>query len=145
VSDDKSPEVGGLQNTATNLGASLGTALAGSVMIAVLTTSFIAGVEQNPNVPQSVKSKASVELAGGIPFVSDADLEKAMKNAGQSQELTKVAVDENRKARIDGLHAALAVLALLACVALFFTQRIPNTSLTAGAAELATPALAEGP
>ena len=145
VSDDKSPEVGGLQNTATNLGASLGTALAGSVMIAVLTTSFIAGIEQNPNVPQSVKSKASVELAGGIPFVSDTDLEKAMTNAGQSQEVTKAAVDENRKARIDGLHAALAVLALLACVALFFTQRIPSAALTAGAAEVATPALADGP
>src|SRR5207237_7396571 len=31
VADDDSPEVGGLQNTMTNLGASLGTALAGSI------------------------------------------------------------------------------------------------------------------
>jgi predicted MFS family arabinose efflux permease len=31
VPDDESPEVGGLQNTMTNLGASLGTALAGSL------------------------------------------------------------------------------------------------------------------
>ena len=145
VPDEKSAEVGGLQNTATNLGASLGTALAGSVMIAVLTASFIAGVEQNPNVPQSVKSKASVELAGGIPFVSNADLSKALKNAGQSEQITKVALDTNRKARIDGLRTALAVLALLGCVALFFTQRIPSTALTAGATEVATPALAEGP
>ena len=30
VPDDLSPEVGGIQNTATNIGASLGTALAGS-------------------------------------------------------------------------------------------------------------------
>jgi hypothetical protein len=29
VPDDESPAVGGLQNTATNLGASIGTALAG--------------------------------------------------------------------------------------------------------------------
>ena len=35
VPDDQSPEVGGLQNTATQFGASLGTALAGSVLIAV--------------------------------------------------------------------------------------------------------------
>ena len=34
VPDELSPEVGGLQNTATNIGASLGTALAGSVLIA---------------------------------------------------------------------------------------------------------------
>ena len=38
VPDEESAEVGGLQNTATNLGASLGTALAGSVLIAGLTT-----------------------------------------------------------------------------------------------------------
>ena len=42
VPDDESPDVGGLQNTMTNLGASLGTALAGSVMIAALTSAFIA-------------------------------------------------------------------------------------------------------
>ena len=40
VPDDESPEVGGVQNTVTNLGASLGTALAGSLLIATLTTSL---------------------------------------------------------------------------------------------------------
>ena len=40
VPDDESPEVGGLQNTMTNLGASLGTALAGSLLIATLTSSL---------------------------------------------------------------------------------------------------------
>jgi hypothetical protein len=34
VPDEQSPDVGGLQNTATNLGAALGTALAGSILIA---------------------------------------------------------------------------------------------------------------
>src|SRR5215218_1775493 len=33
VPDEESPEVGGLQNTGTNLGASIGTALAGSILI----------------------------------------------------------------------------------------------------------------
>ena len=51
VPDDESAEVGGLQNTATNLGASLGTALAGSLLIAILTTSFLTGIEQNDAVP----------------------------------------------------------------------------------------------
>ena len=47
VPEEKSSEVGGLQNTATQLGASLGTALAGSVLIAILAASFLAGIEQN--------------------------------------------------------------------------------------------------
>ena len=59
-----------MQNTVTNLGASIGTALAGAVLISALTTSFLTGVAHNPNVPQEVASKAQVELAGGIPFLS---------------------------------------------------------------------------
>jgi t-SNARE complex subunit (syntaxin) len=89
-----------------------------------------------------VKSKATVELAAGIPFISDTDLEQAMKDAGQSEEVTQAALDANRQARIDGLDAALAVLALIAVVALFFTSRVPKIPV-AGAA--AAPAQAQGP
>ena len=72
-------------------------------MIAILTASFLTGIQNNPNVPPEVKSKANVELAAGIPFISDADLEAAMKDAGQSAEVTQAAVDANAQARIDGL------------------------------------------
>ena len=76
VSDEQSGEVGGLQNTLTNLGASIGTALAGAMLIAALSTSFLTGVQQNPAVPAAVKSQATIQLSGGVPFVSDADLER---------------------------------------------------------------------
>ena len=126
VPDDQSPEVGGLQNTATNLGASIGTALAGSLLIAALTTSFLHGISQNPDVPSSVSAQAEVQLAGGIPFVSDADLNAALADANVDPKVAQAIVDENEKARLDGLRTALAVLALMALAGLFFTQRIPT-------------------
>jgi MFS family permease len=126
VPDEQSTEVGGLQNTATNLGASLGTALAGSVLIAILTSSFLANIENNPAVPSQVSAQADVELASGIPFVSDADLEKALREAGASEATTAAVVDENAEARLDGLRAALATLALIALLALFFSGRVPQ-------------------
>src|SRR6516162_4185794 len=58
VPDEQSSEVGGLQNTVTNLGASIGTALSGAVLIAALTSSFLSGVQHNSSVPSDVKSKA---------------------------------------------------------------------------------------
>ena len=67
VPDEESGEVGGLQNTLTNLGASLGTALAGSVLIASLTTAFIGGIQDNPDVPDAVKTQAPVELSARGP------------------------------------------------------------------------------
>lgn len=122
-----SGEVGGLQNTATNLGASIGTALAGSVLIAVLTASLITGISNNPNVPNTVKERATVSLAPGVPFLSDSALTDAMLGAGASAATTDAVVAENRNARLDGLHAALSVLAILAVISLFFTGRIPET------------------
>ena len=120
------PEVGGLQNTATQFGASLGTALAGSVLIASLTASFLTGITENPDVPQEVSSHASVELESGAPFISDADLQSALEEAGVSQQASDAVLEEYGIARVDGLRTALALLALFSVVALFFTRRVPT-------------------
>ncbi|MFC4498785.1 MULTISPECIES: MFS transporter [Streptomyces] len=127
VPEAQSSEVGGVQNAATNLGASIGTALAGSIMIAALTSSFLTSVEQNPAVPAEVKSQAAVELESGVPFLSDAQLKTALDEAGTSTEVTEGVLDANAAARLDGLRAALAILALTALLAMFFTSRIPKT------------------
>src|SRR6201999_3368391 len=78
VPDEQSGEVGGLQNTITNLGISVGTALTGAIVIAALSSSFLTGVEENRAVPAPVYAKASTELSGGVPFLSDKELETAL-------------------------------------------------------------------
>jgi MFS family permease len=127
VPDDQAPEVGGVQNTMTNLGASLGTAVAGSIMIAAVTSAFIANIQESPAIPDQVKQTAQVELAGGVPFISDADLQAALDEAGADPSTSEAALDAYREARITGLSAALAILALLMIVALFFAGRIPTS------------------
>ncbi|MEO8518098.1 MAG: MFS transporter [Dermatophilaceae bacterium] len=126
VPDEQSPEVGGLQNTATNLGAALGTALAGSILIAALSTAFLAGIEDNPAIPQEVSSQASIQLASGVPFTSDADLQAALVKAGAAPDVAAAALEVNKEARVAGLRSAIAFLALTALLALFFTRPIPS-------------------
>jgi len=126
VPDDQSPEVGGLQNTMTNLGASLGTALAGSLLFATLTTSFVTNIQNNPDIPNRVKSQATTQLTGGIPFVSDADLQKALDETHLRNKTTDAALASYQDARLDGLRAALGILAVMAVVALLFANRIPT-------------------
>jgi MFS family permease len=126
VPDELSPEVGGLQNTATQFGASLGTALAGSILIASLTASFLTGVAENPDVPDEVVAQANVQLTSGGEFISDAQLETAMEEAGASADVTQAVVEENEQARVDGLRSALALLATIGMVGLLFTRRIPT-------------------
>jgi len=126
VPDELTGEVGGLQNTSTNLGASLGTALAGSVLIGALTTSFLLGVDENSAVPDELADSATVQLAGGIPFLSDADLRSGLTDAGLPAGQVDAVVEENASARIDGLRTSLAVLAVLAAVAVFLTRLVPQ-------------------
>jgi MFS family permease len=126
VPDDESPEVGGVQNTMTNLGASMGTALAGSIMIAAVASSFLTNIQQSSAIPARVKSEAEVKLAGGVPFVSDADLEQALDEARVRTRASNAALDAYREARISGLRSALALLAVLAVIALFAAQRVPT-------------------
>jgi MFS family permease len=126
VPDERSGEVGGLQNTLTNLGISVSTALTGAILIAALSSSFLTGVEHNPAVPAAVKKETSVKLGSGIPFVSDAELEAALKKANVSPTATDAIVEENEKARLDGLRSAIAVLALFALFAAIFSRRLPD-------------------
>ena len=131
VPDEQSGEVGGLQNTASNLGISIGTALSGAVLIAALTSSFFSGIASNPAVPEDLSSKAQTELTSGVPFISDADLDAALKDAGVSASASAAIVDENAQARLDALRASLGVLAVLALIALFLSRGLPATPVGA--------------
>jgi MFS family permease len=126
VPDQQSGEVGGLQNTVTNLGASIGTALAGAVLISALTTSFLSGIENNPAVPDQVSATAQVELASGAPFISDADLRTALTDAGVPPDTADAIVQQNQQSRLAGLRAAVAVLALCALLAIIFSNGVPT-------------------
>jgi MFS family permease len=144
VPDEQSGEVGGIQNTVTNLGASIGTALSGAVLIAALTSSFLAGVQHNPDVPNDVASQAQVQLSGGAPFMSDKDLLAALDKAGVSGKTADAIVTENADARIDGLRSSLSVLAVIALIALFTARRIPAEQPT-GPADTEAPADSAAP
>jgi hypothetical protein len=126
VSQKETAEVGGLQNTATNLGASLGTALIGSVLIATLSSVALTGVADSPEVSAAVKGQISTELIGGVPFISDAQVDAALTAAGVSQPEIDAITELNATARLEALQVAFALVGLVAIGALFITGRIPR-------------------
>ena len=139
VPDEQSGEVGGIQNTGTQLGASIGTALAGAILISALTASFFSGIQNNPAVPDRVAAEGQTQLATGVPFISDKDLQQALDDAHVSNKTADAVVDENAQARIAGLRSALAVLALISLLALIFTRGIPTVQPGAEAKPNAPP------
>jgi len=126
VSDEQSGEVGGLQNTGTQLGASIGTALAGAVLISALTASFFAIIHDNPEIPATLESQAQIQLADGVPFVSDTDLRAALTAANVSPATIDAVAEANADSQVQGLRAAISILALITLLALVFTRGIPT-------------------
>ncbi|MGZ4232196.1 MAG: MFS transporter [Solirubrobacteraceae bacterium] len=127
VPDEQSAEVGGLQNTVTNLGASIGTALSGAVLISALTASLITGIQNNPAIPADLKAQAKTQLSSGVPFLSDKDLQAELEKAGVPKQTADEVVKENQTARLDALRSSLSVIAVIALLALFFGIRLPTT------------------
>lgn len=126
--DERAPEVGGLQNTVTNLGISLGTALVGSVLIAALSSAALAGISGNAELEASVQDQVTTEISSGVAFVSDAQLEDALADAGVDQASADEIVQINTDARLEALQAAFAVAAVLAALAFLFTGRLPTVA-----------------
>ena len=125
VPDRESAEVGGLQNTVTNLGASLGTALVGAVLIASLTTGLIHGVQASTAIPADVKTQATTQFAPGVPFISDTDLKAQLQKADVPAAQADAVVQANSDARLSALRTSLWVVALFTVAALFATGLIP--------------------
>ena len=102
VPDNESPEVGGLQNTVTNLGASLGTALVGAVLFATLTTGLVRGIEASSAIPADVKTQATTQLSGGVPLISDSDLRAQLEAAKCSRRASRCRGEGEQRCPLHG-------------------------------------------
>jgi EmrB/QacA subfamily drug resistance transporter len=133
VPAEKTNEAGGLQGTAQNLGASLGTALIGAVLIAALSTGFVERVEQNPAVPASIREQVADAAEGGLPVISVEQAEQAALEAGASPATAEALAEDYGDAQLHGLERAIGAVALFALLSLWFTRGLPGRPLAASA------------
>src|SRR6185503_7855317 len=80
VDDRDRSEAGGLQNTAQQLGSSLGTALLGAIVITGLISAFTANIADDPRVSDRVEQEVQVRVAAGASFVSAEQVEAAARD-----------------------------------------------------------------
>jgi MFS family permease len=126
VEPGKTNEAGGLQGTAQNLGASLGTALIGAVLIAALSSAFVSEVQDNPALSQDTKTRVEQRAQQGIPIVDVSSVEQAAQEAGLPPAQASALADDYGDAQLHGLRRAIAAVALLAAASLWFTRRLPG-------------------
>ena len=126
VDPAKTNEAGGLQGTAQNLGASLGTALIGAVLIAALTNGFVSRIEDNPAIAAPVREQVVQVAQEGIDIVPVDDVENAVVDAGVPSDQAKAIADDYGEAQLQGLKRAIGAVAIFALLSLWFTRGLPG-------------------
>ncbi len=129
VAPEKSSEAGGLQGTAQNLGASLGTAIIGAVLLASLTTGFTERVATNPDIPAAARDAIVAQASEGVDIVPVQQVEQAGIEAGLTPEQASAAAQDYGDAQLEALRLALGAVALVALLALLFTRGLPTQAL----------------
>jgi len=138
VGDRDRSEAGGLQNTAMQLGSSLGTALLGAIVITGLIAAFSANVADNPKIAADVQEQVQVELSSGVSFVSAEEVEAGASAAGVDPATAEALVADYEDAQLKALKTAFLVASLLALSSLFFTRNLPGEPLAGAQASSAS-------
>jgi MFS family permease len=136
VEPAKTNEAGGLQGTAQNLGASLGTALIGAILISGLTAGFATRIAEDEALPLEVRTELSeIAKTEGLAIIPVAQAEALMLDAGVEPAIATAIAADYAAAQLDALRVALGGVALFALLSLWFTRRLPMEAPTAAAAE----------
>ena len=120
-------EAGGLQFTGQQLGSSIGVAMIGAIVIAGLATTFTTQVQNDDRISAEISGQVGIAVESGLDFVSSADIETALTDAGVDPATTQALVEDYEAAQLQSLKTGLLVAALIALASLAFTRNLPST------------------
>ena len=110
----KASETGGLQGTALNLGASIGTALIGAILILNLINGFNDNIADNPQVPAQARETIAANTEEGIDIVPVAQVEQRALSKGLSEDQAKAVAADYGDAQLDALRSRIGAVAAIA-------------------------------
>ena len=128
VDPSKTSETGGLQGTFLNLGASLGTALIGAVLIIGLINGFNSRIADNPDLSPSVRQQITANTEEGIDIIPVAAAEQRARQNGLSPEQATSVASNYGDAQLDALRQSLGAVAAIALLSLWFTRKLPRSA-----------------
>jgi predicted MFS family arabinose efflux permease len=116
-------DVGSLRGTTQNLAAAVGTAVAGALLVGLLSAAIMSRIAANPTLPPQVQSQVDLD---SITFVSNDQLRTIMQGTTATPQQVDEAVRVNTEARLRALKIGLLILAGLALITIIPASRLPN-------------------
>jgi predicted MFS family arabinose efflux permease len=116
-------DVGSLRGTANNLAAAVGTAVAGALLVGLLSAAVMTRIAANPMLPEEIRTQVDLD---SITFVSNDGLESVLAGTDATPEQVAEAVRVNTEARLRALKIGLLIMAGLALLAIVPAGQLPN-------------------
>ena len=116
-------DVGSLRGTTNNLAAAVGTAVAGALLVGLLSTIVLGRVAATPELTPEVQAMVNLD---SINFVSNDRLRTALETAGATPQQVNAAVVVNAESRLRALKIGLLIMAAIALLSIIPAGRLPD-------------------
>lgn len=120
---DKAGDVGSIRGTTQNLASAVGTALAGALLVTILSVTIGRAVTEHVELPETLVAQVNMD---NINFVSNDELRGVLAETTASESQVDAAVEINEEARLRSLKRGLLVLAGISATAILPAGRLPR-------------------
>lgn len=115
-------DVGSVRGTTQNLASAVGTAVAGALLVGILTTNVAAATASHPELPAELVAQVDLDRTN---FISNDRLREVLAETDATPAQVDAAVTLNESVRLDALRLGLLILAGVSAIAIFPASRLP--------------------
>lgn len=119
-------EAGGMQGTAQNIGASVGIALLGALLVTALSSGFNNAVQSDPTISPQTKTQVAHATADGVQTLAKDQLEAVGAQHQIPANEMSALVTDYLDAQLSAIKAAILLAIFLACLGLIIARRLPR-------------------
>jgi MFS family permease len=116
-------DVGSVRGTTQNLASAVGTAVAGALLVGILSSSVVSSLAEHPTLPPALVAQVDLDR---VNFVSNDALREVLSSTDATPEQVDAAVAVNEETRLSALKLGLLVLAAVSAVAIVPVSRLPR-------------------
>jgi MFS family permease len=116
-------DVGSLRGTTQNLASAVGTAVAGALLVGLLSATVMRNLAATPLLPLEIQSEVDLDA---INFVSNDHLRDVLARTSATPAQVDEAVRINTQSRLRALKIGLLVMAALALLTIVPASRLPD-------------------
>lgn len=116
-------DVGSVRGTTQNLASAVGTAVAGALLVGILSVNVVGSLVDHPELPPELVAQVDLDRTN---FVSNDRLKDVLEQTDATPAQVEAAVAVNEEARLSALKIGLLILAGVSALAIVPASRLPR-------------------